>query len=149
MADHSDDEVLAALQHVIETVDPVPAPVLEQARAILAWRGIDAELAELVFDSDTAALSGVRGGEAARQITFHAPGLEIEVEVVSERARTVLGQLVPAQDAEIELRNSSQTLRMRTDALGRFTFDAVAPGPVKLTVATGDDVRVQTEGLTI
>lgn len=149
MAEHSDDQVLAALQHVLETVDPTPAHVLEQARGALAWRGVDAELAKLVFDSSTAALAGVRGGEAARQITFQAPGLEIEVEVVSERSRTVLGQLVPAQHAEVELRNARQTLRMRTDALGRFTFDAVAPGPVKLTVATGGGARVQTEGLTI
>lgn len=149
MAEQSDEEIVTVLRHVLETVDPTPAHVLEQARAAFTWRGVDAELAELVFDSDTAALAGVRGGEAARQITFHAPGLEIEVEVVSERVRTVLGQLVPAQHAEVELRNSTRTLRTRTDALGRFTFDAVAPGPVKLTVATGEGARVQTEGLTI
>ncbi len=149
MADHTDDEVLDALEHALAIIDPTPTHVLEQARAALAWHGIDAELAELVFDSDTASLSGVRGGEAARQITFHAPGLEIEVEVVSERARTVLGQLVPAQDAHVELRNTEQVLRTTTDVLGRFTFENVAPGAVKLTVETGDGARVQTEGLTI
>lgn len=149
MADHTDDAVLDALQHVLETVDGPPAHVLEQARGALAWRGIDAELAELVFDSDTAALSGVRGGDAARQITFQAPGLEIEVEVVSERVRTVLGQLVPAQQADVELRHGDRTASATTDVLGRFTFEGIAPGPVKLTVVTASGTRVQTEGLTI
>lgn len=149
MADHTDDELLDALQHTLELLDPTPDHVIEQARAALAWHGIDAELAELVFDSDTAALSGVRGGEAARQITFHAPGLEIEVEIVSERVRTVLGQLVPAQHADVEVRHTAGSLGTATDALGRFTFEGIHAGPIKLTVVTSTGTRVQTEGLTI
>jgi hypothetical protein len=149
MADHTDDELLDALHHALELIDPTPDHVIEQARAALAWHGIDAELAELVFDSDTAALAGVRGGEAARQITFHAPGLEIEVEVVSERVRTVLGQLVPAQHATVDVRHSTGTVGTTTDALGRFTFEGIGAGPIKLTVETDTGMRVQTEGLTI
>ncbi len=149
MSDDTDTEVLQALQRMFDIVDPPPAHVVSHAREAFAWHGIDAELAELVYDSDTAAVSGVRGTGAARQVTFRAPGLEIEVEVVSERARVVIGQLVPAQEAAVELRQGDRTMRTDTDALGRFSFDGVPPGAVKLTVHTASGAHVQTEGLTI
>lgn len=147
----SDDDaaVLAALQRMFDTVDPPPAHVIAHAREVFAWHGIDAELAELVYDSDTAAVGGVRGAAAARQMTFRSPGLEIEVEVVSERRHVVMGQLVPAQEASVELRSGDRTLRTDADTLGRFTFDDVAPGAIKLTVITAGGAHVQTEGLTI
>ena len=148
--DDRDVDLLQALQRMFDVVDPPPQPVVAHAREAFAWRGIDAELAELVYDSDAARTpAGVRGGADARQMTFRAPGLEIEVEVESERARIVIGQLVPAQAAEIELRQEHRTLRTEADALGRFSFDGIAPGPVKLTVVTESGARVQTEVLAI
>jgi hypothetical protein len=58
------------------------------------WRTIDEELATLVFDS-ASELTGVRSEDTARQLTFRAPGMEIEVMVVDEATRRVVGQLVP------------------------------------------------------
>lgn len=145
-----DVEILQALQRMFDMVDPPPEHVVAHAREAFAWHGIDAELAELVYDSDTVTTpAGVRGGADARQVTFRAPGLEIEVEVESERARTVIGQLVPAQAAQIELRQENRTLRTAADTLGRFSFDGIAPGAIKLTVVTESGARVQTEGLAI
>lgn len=151
----SDDQVnesdlLQTLQRMFDAVDPPPAHVLAHARDAFAWHGIDAELAELVYDSAaTAVPTGVRGGHDARQMTFRTPGLEIEIEVTSERARIVIGQLVPAQTAVIELRQDGHTLRTEADALGRFSFEGIAPGAIKLTVVTDSGACVQTEGLTI
>ncbi|MBW3603311.1 MAG: hypothetical protein KY460_00125 [Actinobacteria bacterium] len=148
--DTAEAEVLQALRRMFDVVDPPPAHVIAHARDAFAWHGIDAELAELVYDSAVAATpAGVRGDEDARQMTFRAPGLEIEVEVVSERTRIVIGQLVPAQTASIELRQGGRTLRAEADALGRFSFDGIAPGAIKLTVVTESGTLVQTEGLTI
>ncbi len=144
-----DTDVLQALQRMLDAVDPPPAHVVAHAREAFAWRGIDAELAELVHDSATAVAGGVRGTEAARQMTFRAPGLEIEVEVVAERTRIVVGQLVPAQEASVELRSGDRTAQTDADALGRFSFDDVASGAVKLTVVTAAGARVETEGLII
>lgn len=146
----SDADLLQAVQRMFDVVDPPPAHVVDHARGAFAWHGVDSELAELIYDSDAApASSGVRGGAGARQMTFRAPGLEIEVEVVSERTRIIIGQLVPAQGATIELRQHDHTARAEADSLGRFTFDGVTPGAIKLSVVTESGATVQTEGLTI
>lgn len=149
MTDDTHADVLDALRRALDTVDPPPPHVIDNARDAYVWHGIDAELAELVYDSADAAAAGVRGAEAARQVTFRAPGLEIEVEVVSERVRIVVGQLVPPQPATIELRQGERTRRVDADPLGRFTFDDVAPGAVKLTVRTVSGALIHTEGLVI
>jgi hypothetical protein len=150
VTDHDERELLDTLRHVLEVVDAPPAHVIANAREAFTWHGVDAELAELVYDSatETAAVA-VRSTEASRQVTFRAPGLEIEVEVVSERARIIIGQLVPAQTASIELHEGDSVRTTEADALGRFTFDGVTPGAIKLTVVTAAGATVQTEGLTI
>lgn len=151
MTDHDEHRVLDALQRMLEAVDAPPAHVIANAREAFTWHGIDAELAELVYDSATAAgpVSVRAAAQPARQVTFRSPGLEIEVEVVSERTRVVIGQLVPAQSASVELRHDDETRQTSADALGRFAFEAVPPGAIKLTVVTGSGAVVQTEGLTI
>jgi hypothetical protein len=47
-------ELLAEVARAAELADPVPAEVLEAARASLTWLGVDAELAELLADSENA-----------------------------------------------------------------------------------------------
>jgi hypothetical protein len=114
--------------------DPPPPAVLEAARASLTWRTIDAELAALEFDSavDQAA-AAVRSGEGPRLLTFSAPGLNIEVEVspLGPR-RQLVGQLVPAQAARIDVRHAGGVTTVQADQLGRFGVDAVSAGPVSL-----------------
>ena len=74
----------------------MPEHVLAAARGAFTWRTIDQELADLVFDSATE-LMGVRDHGGTRQLTFQAPGLEIEVMVADPDTRRLVGQLVPAQ----------------------------------------------------
>jgi len=150
VTDHNERDLLDALQRMLEVVDAPPAHVIANAREAFTWHGVDAELAELVYDSaaETAPVA-VRAAQAPRQVTFRAPGLEIEVEVVSERTRIVIGQLVPAQTASIELRQDDTRRTTEADALGRFSFDDVTPGALKLTVVTSSGATIQTEGLTI
>jgi hypothetical protein len=47
-------ELLAEVARAAELADPVPAEVLEAARASLTWLRVDAELAELLADSKNA-----------------------------------------------------------------------------------------------
>ena len=141
----SDDELLALLGQALAAADPPPAHVLDGARAAHTWRTIDTELAELVFDS-ARELTGVRSENVKRQVTFEAPGIEIEIMVVDEETRRLVGQLIPPQESKIELVSDHGVNSMTTDHLGRFSFDQVAPGPVRLVVK-GNDGRplVQTE----
>ena len=135
----TDDELVEAIKAGLELTDPVPKAAVDAAKAAFTWRTIDAELAELVYDSAESGLVGVRG-EAARQVTFRSPGVEID-----ERARRIVGQLVPPQQATVELHTTQGVREQGTDSLGRFGFEGIAPGPVKLSVQTADGGTVVTE----
>ncbi len=147
-ADHAmltDDDLLDLLGHALDAADPVPDHVLEGARAAFTWRTIDTELAELVFDSSKE-LAGVRAEDSSRQVTFKAPGVEIEVMVIENGTRRLVGQLVPPAMHTVELVGADAVHSVETDRLGRFTFDALEPGPVRLVVLGADGTRiVQTE----
>ena len=91
-----DDELLELVGRALRAVEPVPEHVITGALAAWTWRTIDAELAELVFDS-AAELTGVRSEDTARQVTFQAPGVEIEVMVIDDAVRRIVGQLIPAR----------------------------------------------------
>lgn len=138
-------ELLALVGRAIDAADPVPERVLEGARGAFTWRTIDTELAEMVFDS-TQELSGVRSEDVNRQVTFQAPGVEIEVMVIESGGRRLVGQLIPPAAMTIELVASDAVSAVDSDRLGRFTFDDIAPGPVRLVVLGADGERVvQTE----
>ena len=141
--------LLAQLGDALRAAEPVPEHVLAGARAAFTWRTIDAELAELVFDSATE-LMGVRGGaeDTARQVTFQAPGVEIEVMVIDDGSRRIVGQLVPPQEVAVQLLANDTVTEARTDRLGRFTFTDVQPGPVRMSVlGSGGEHLVHTEWL--
>jgi hypothetical protein len=136
-----DERLLEALSEALRETDPVPEHVLAGARAAFTWRTIDAELAELVFDS-AAELTGVRSEDVARQVTFQAPGVEIEVMVIDNGNRRIVGQLVPPSEVSIQLTHGDSVVETATDDLGRFTFSDIHPGPVRLTVLGAAGERV-------
>ena len=129
----SDDELVALLGRALRAAEPVPDHTVVGARAAWTWRTIDEELAELVFDS-ASELTGVRSEDTARQLTFRSPAMEIEVMVVDEASRRIVGQLVPPGELTVRLAVGDQVLEEATDQLGRFTFTDIAPGPVRITV---------------
>jgi len=145
MNEQNDDQWIATLGDAIRHADPVPEHVLAGARAAFTWRTIDAELAELVFDS-ASELTGVRGETSPRQVTFQAPGVEIEVMVIENGQRRIVGQLVPPSEVTVQLASGDSVAETQTDELGRFTFNDVLPGPVRLSVlgSSGEDL-VHTE----
>jgi hypothetical protein len=89
---------------------------------------------------------GVRSEDVNRQVTFRAPGVEIELVVIEDGRRKLVGQLVPPLVATIELVGGDEVRAVQTDHLGRFTFDDLPPGPVRLAVLDGDGAStVQTD----
>jgi hypothetical protein len=140
-----DSELLALLGEALRARDPLPDRVADGARAAFTWRTIDAELAELVFDS-AEGLVGVRSETGDRQITFRAPGVEIEVMLVDAEHRRLVGQLIPPGEADIELVSGDSVRPLRSDAIGRFSVEEIEPGPVRIVVLGADGRRtVQTE----
>jgi len=137
IADLDDDQLLARLARMARRLDPVPEAVAEGARDSFTWRTIDAELAELVYDSrGDRELAGVRSAESSRQLTFQGPELTVEVELSAEGA--LVGQLVPPQAATVEVRQAGAASRVVTaDRLGRFAAGVLAHGPVSLLCRRG------------
>jgi hypothetical protein len=131
----SDDDMLllTRVREVYAEIDPVPAYVLEAAKAAISWRLVDSELAELVEDTELTPVTGLRAGIAPRLVTFEADTLTVEVEVamVGDRRR-LMGQLVPPSAGEIEIRNAVHTQVVEADDLGRFSASDVPAGPISL-----------------
>lgn len=129
------DDLFGQLKTLARGLDPVPGRVVEAARASATWQTVDAELADLIYDSVVdAELQGVRGG-TARQLTFETADLTVEVEVASGSGR-INGQLVPAQEADVEIRHPDGSVKVQSDRLGHFRADGVPSGPVSLRLHT-------------
>ncbi|OLT11020.1 hypothetical protein BJF78_27985 [Pseudonocardia sp. CNS-139] len=124
-AEPDDDALLAELAEAIRPWTVPPPEVLEAAKQSFTWRTIDAELAALTYDSllDDGPVA-VRSGGQARILSFEAGPLTIEVEIdATPGARRLLGQLVPATAAELELNVAdADPVRGRADELGRFVL---------------------------
>jgi hypothetical protein len=134
MVEQSQDPLLTSLFNVVANVDPVPASVVEAARAAYTWRTIDAELAELTADS-AMATAGVRSSSAPRLLTFEGAGVEVEVEVAQTGStRRLTGQLVPVGPARVTVRWSGGTQEIVADELGRFAAEGVPAGSVSIVV---------------
>jgi hypothetical protein len=131
--DAADTALLALVGEVLNVADPVPDHVLAAASGAVAWRTIDQALADLVFDSSFE-LTGVRDKNAARQLTFRSDDVEIELMLVDTAQRRLVGQLVPAMSTTVRLESTETSVEQTTDRFGRFSFDGVQTGPVRITV---------------
>jgi len=89
-----------------------------------------------------------RSGEgAARQLSFRASGLELDVEIQAAAAGAViLGQLAPPDAAELEVQRDDGTLIATgaTDELGRLRVEVAEHGRVRLVVRRAGAAPVET-----
>ena len=54
--------------------------------------------------------------------------------VVDDASRRIVGQLIPPGAFAVRLTVGDRVSRSLSDRLGRFTFEQVPPGPVRITV---------------
>ena len=128
-----DDDLERELRQAAEVLDPVPAHLLPRAVAAFAWRTIDADLAELAFDSLAEPAAPVRGPGQPRLLTFRTDEQIIELELDTEGTdRRLVGRITPATAADVEIRHERGTTRVTADHLGRFAAGGLAPGPMRL-----------------
>ncbi|MGH9279625.1 MAG: hypothetical protein ACRD12_16180 [Acidimicrobiales bacterium] len=146
-----DADDVALLEELREAgrLDVPSAESIAAAKSSFVWRTLDAELAELVYDSvlEESALAVVRSSQPPQLLTFEAPALTIEIEAAtSGTRRRLVGQLVPPQPGRIEVRHSGGTVTVDADEMGRFTADDLTPGPVSLRYySAGTSVGVTTD----
>jgi hypothetical protein len=131
----AEDRLLAELR-LAGSLDAPPPEVVAAAKAVFVWRTLDAELAELAYDSsqDDLSLAGMRGATSARRsLTFEAAGVTVEVEAITAGSRRrLVGQLQPPQPGRVEVRHRDGSLTVAADEAGRFSADGVPSGPVSL-----------------
>jgi hypothetical protein len=149
-----DEELLAELRVMFNEVDPIDPLLLEQAKLAFSWRTIDADLAELAYDSaaDPEILAAVRSGDVLdagpRLLGFGiepadgAEGMTVEIEVSAERGGPVLiGQVMPPMAGTVSVQKVDQPGDAATvlpaDDLGRFRVESVPTGPVRLLIEVG------------
>ena len=151
MTSAPDDEVLlAALRQAIRSRRAVPPEFVDAAKNAFAWHDIDAELAQLTYDSSRAsAAAAPTRAEAAsiRALTFTSPRLTIELEVTED---SLLGQVVPAQAAMIEVQTrEGAEIAVPSDEIGCFSVHPIPPGSFRLRCRTADSTDVLTGWITL
>lgn len=138
-------ELIATLRAGLEESDPVPEDVIEFAIAAYTWRDIDAELAELDFDSaESGQGAGVRSSATLRMISFQAGQwmLDIEYDEVTGR---LLGMISPETPFHVDLHTAGAFYTSESDASGRFQAESVARGPLSLVLRFSDGQVVKTQ----
>ncbi|HEX6301557.1 MAG TPA: hypothetical protein VF148_13920 [Acidimicrobiia bacterium] len=140
-----DEKLLAMLRKALADSDAVPSDVVAFAKAAFTWRDIDAELAELDFDSaDEDLPAGVRSSTTLRMISFQAGQWMIDIEY-DEAAGRLIGATSPPARYTVELHTSGASFMTESDDMGRFTADGIARGPLGMVLrfTRGQVVKTQ------
>jgi hypothetical protein len=143
LGDLGDDELLAALREAVSARRAVPEEFVEAGKSAFAWHSIDAELAQLTYDStDSPDLPALTRAEAAsiRALTFTATRVQIELEVVES---SLLGQILPVQQATIQVQARDEVDYATTiDETGCFSIHPIPHGPFRLRcrLTAGSDI---------
>lgn len=145
-----DEELLAALRQALAERQAVPAAFVAAAKNAFTWHNIDAELAELTYDSsrDAEAASSTRAETASiRALTFTSAHLTIELEVTHD---SLLGQVVPPQPATIRVqpRDGTETT-VSADEIGCFAIRPIPAGAFRLHCRIAGDADALTGWITL
>jgi hypothetical protein len=148
-----DEVLLAALREALAAREAVPPAFVAAAKNAYAWYDIDAELAQLTYDSEreTEPTASLRSESASiRALSFVSANLSIEVEITGD---SLLGQLIPAGPGTVEIQTSDGgTVTVPVDEVGCFTVDPKPGHTFRLrchTESTGTQTDVLTGWVTL
>ncbi len=145
----SDEELLTEVRRALRDDVPVPSHVIDAAKAVYAWRTVDAELAELAYDSAVHEdLATVRSESASvRTMTFESGHLVVELGVADG---SLVGQVVPAGSYGLVLRRPGRDpAPVTVDALACFRIEPLPDGPFSLLITTPEGVVVATDWVSL
>jgi hypothetical protein len=146
MRDGWDDErLLGALREAIRARQAVPSWFIETGKNAYAWHNIDAELAQLTYDSrdDRREVAVMRSETASiRALTFTSAKLSMELEVTED---CLLGQIIPPRHGTIEVQTRTGAITtIPVDEIGCFAVDPIPASPFRLHCRTADGADVLT-----
>jgi hypothetical protein len=151
MVDSWDDEqLLNALREAMRARRAVTPAFVEAGKNAYAWHDIDAELAQLTYDSsrDHERSVSLRSETASiRALTFTSAHLSIEVEVTDH---SLIGQIIPPQEGRIETQpRVGVPTAAQIDEIGCFSIDPIPASPFRLHCRTNDGTDVVTGWITL
>ncbi len=144
-----DEELLAALGEALRAREAVPGWFVETGKNAYAWHNIDAELAQLTYDSsrDQDAVAVVRSEAASiRALTFTSARLSIELEVAED---SLVGQIIPPRAGTLEVHTTAGVTSSPVDEIGCFAVAPIPANPFRLRCRTEDGADVLTGWITL
>jgi hypothetical protein len=148
-----DEELLTALREAMRAREAVPAEFIEMGKNAYAWHNIDAELAQLTYDSDRDAdlMASLRSETASiRALTFTSAHLSIEVEVTDESLVGQVVPIVPEREGTIEVQaKAGATTTTPVDEVGCFAVSPKPASPFRLRYRAADGTDVLTGWITL
>jgi hypothetical protein len=153
--DWDDERLLEALRESVRAWLAVPSWFVQTGRNAYAWFDIDAQLAQLTYDSShdreletTLRSVSIRSEPASiRALTFTSARLAIELEVTAD---SLIGQIVPPGRGRLEQESrSGETAAVSIDEIGCFYIEPVPAGTFRLRCQTEDGVDVVTNWFTL
>ena len=144
-----DEQLLAALGEAVKAREAVPEWFVETGKNAYAWHNIDAELAQLTYDSqaDAGQMAVARSETASiRALTFTSAHLSIELEVADG---SLLGQVVPPQPGALETHTRSGMTTSPVDEAGFFALEPIPASPFLLRFRATDGASVMTGWITL
>jgi hypothetical protein len=144
-----DEELLAALGEALRAREAVPGWFVETGKNAYAWHNIDAELAQLTYDSsrDQDAVAVVRSEAASiRALTFTSARLSIELEVAEG---SLVGRIIPPRAGTLEVHTTAGVTSSPVDEIGCFAVAPIPANPFRLRCRTEDGADVLTGWITL
>jgi len=148
-----DEQLMAALQEAMRAREAVPANFIQTGKNAYAWHNIDAELAQLTYDSasDLGLAAAVRSETASiRALTFTSIHLSIEIEVTED---SLVGQVIPVRAGTIEVQAKAGVIPSApttpVDEIGCFAVSPKPASPFRLRYRAADGTDVVTGWITL
>ena len=151
MSEGWDDEVLLTeLRQAVQARQAVPPEFVAAGKNAFTWHNIDAELAQLTYDSsrDLETTRSTRSEAASiRALTFTSAHMTIEIEVSQD---SLVGQIVPPQTGTIKIqhRDGPETT-VTADEIGCFSIHPIPSGPFRLHCRTAVGLDAFTGWITL
>ena len=144
------EQLLGALREAMRAREAVPPGLVEAAKSAYAWHNIDAELAQLTYDSsrEEDRSASVRSETASiRALTFTSAHTSLELEVTGD---SLLGQVMPPGEGTIEAQTlDGVTTAATVDEIGCFSIEPIPPSPFRLRCRTAHGTDVLTGWITL
>ena len=142
------EQLLAALGEAIRARQAVPDSFIDMGKGAYAWHNIDAELAQLTYDSSREPVAGLRSETASiRALTFTSAHLSLELEVTGD---SLLGQIIPPRPGTLDTQTpDGATASTDVDEIGCFAVEPIPASPFRLRCRTADGTDVLTGWITL